>query len=352
MKKKRGGGPRRAALDALLLLLAAACVGLVLLGSQRMNVRRTEDYAKAARGEAQVRAARELGQTVYDDLRIKVRKTLPGIVCWGDGSLTAFDGRSLPETLAKSVPEHVYGALSDLFVEKAGLRFPMSGISPVFALDFPGEDLYALAARNGVGSIRIGESFSIPGSTDPVAVSLMDGEGHTLRFNTDHNLSLGRVRVAGVPGYFYPGSQASNPRGAALAFGRELAGDPVKAATGLPVVVENVARYQRCLPLIFVGEQADMPVEDQVSAIRVILAAHDTPGSWGLVICATAQDGPLDAALKAAFGERYIRYDAVAFPNVSSLADRVIAYLELQGAFNDAYGAAADAVIALEAGKP
>ena len=45
-----------------------------------------------------------------------------------------------------------------------------------------------------------------------------------------------------------------------------------------------------------------------------------------------------------------LEVDDVAFPNVNALADRVIAYLELQGAFNEAYGAAEEARSALEAG--
>ena len=325
--------------DVVIVALAAACLVLYLNASDKQASHQAQIMRQAYESEAQPKRDRQRGQAIFQDLLKSIREALPGIACWGDDAMAGTAQSNLPKSLLAAIQSDLYGDLSDTFTEAAGVRVAISGMIPVHDLSFAGEGLRELAARTGARELLVGEDFTIPASTDPVAISLTDGAGQALSFVGANNARMGRVSIDGINGYFYPAEQAANGRGAALAFGRELSGEARPVPAGTPVRIESISRFDACVPVLFFRERDDLWAAEVVDILEAMVEGKD----HYIVVCATDAGSLLDAALISAFGERYIRCDPSEAVDCDALADRVLTYLDMQGALDGAKSAVAEA---------
>ena len=359
MKKTKVWTFRAIATDVAIVILALVCAILVLNSNQRRASVRATELHEARESEEAVLQKRQIGGAIYQHLKANIHQALPGFACWGDQCMVGDDKYNLPSALEKAIQRHLCDGLAAEFTRYADLKVPLSHLIPVHNLGFPGEGLTEVAARSGATGLSIGESFAIRGDTQPVAVVLTDSDGRVLQLNGDNNARMGRVHISDISGYFYPGSKAVDRRNASLSFGRELGGEPRQIEAGTPVMMDAADRFTPCMPILFFRETAG--VEDATAAVRLmdaIVRRHDAAKGRCIVICSTSSESAIDRALKATFGEQYIRCDYtdeyMRDGACDALAERILAYLDMQGALEGArteIGIAREQLKALSEGR-
>lgn len=338
MRRRRRKKFRNTVLFVIIGVLAVTCLFLFVRVSDRKTARQAEMIKAAFQSEAVSRRNREQGEAIFRVMVDEIREALPGFACWGDDCMAGNKALSLPSAVEDALRRYFYDALQSDFTRFAGIKVALTGLIPANNLGFPGEGLTEVMARSGASAIVIHEDFSVPRTTDPVAVSLMDDVGHPLNFDGENHARLGRVAIAGIRGYFFPGSKAVNPRGAKLAFARELTGEPTAISAGTTVIPDAAERFTGCLPILFFREPDDLTAAQAAEGMAAIVSRHHPPSGQCMVLCATQADSDLDRALKATFGEYYMRIEgdpsALKASDYARLADTLVAYLDMQGALD------------------
>ena len=342
---------RETVLGIFLYAAIAAGALVCLFLYNRVSDMRTAEQAEMVRsaflGETVSRYNREQGEIIFRELVDEVRQAFPGFACWGDDCMVGKGSLNLPAALEDGLYRSLYAALSEDFTRCAGIKVALTGLIPAHNLGFPGEGLMEVMARSGASGIFVQETFSIPRSTDPVAISLVDGAGHALGFDGQNYARLGRVAIGGIRGYCYPGSKAVDSRGARLAFGRELGGEPANISAGTPVLLDSADRFTGCLPILFFREPADLTPSQVAGGMAAIVNRHHPLKGQCMVLCVTPRDSDMDRALKASFGEHYIRVEsdplAMQTSDYTRLADTLLIYLDMQGALDDVHVAVSKA---------
>ena len=355
-RKKRSSTFRGIVLYSLIAVLALTCLILFSRASDRRSVKQAEMVRNALKSEAIPKRNREQGEVIFRSMVNEVRQSLPGFACWGDDCMAGTNSRNLPSALEDALWRMFYEELSSDFTRFAGLTVALTGLIPAHNLGFPGEGLAEVTARSGASTIVIKEPFSIPRSTDPVAVTLADDLGRALNLDGQNHARLGRTEISGVKGYFYPGNEAVDLKGAGLAFGRELGGEPIHIGAGTPVSLDASERFTGCLPILFFREPVDMSAAQAAEDMAAIVDRHHSSNGQCVVLCMTALDSALDRVLKSTFGEYYIRVDgdpsAMQASDYARLADNVIVYLDMQGVLDGLRSAIASARESLYAMMP
>lgn len=359
MKKRRKSPGRRMdrRIPLFILIGALALISLFLYNraSDLRAAEQAEMLKNALQSEVVPRRHREQGEAIFYAMVKEVRQSLPGFACWGDDCMAGKNALNLPAALEDALWRTFYGELSGDFTRCAGLKVALTGLIPAHNLGFPGEGLTEVTARSGASAIIVQDDFTVPHSTDPVAVALADDRGLPLAFDGQNYARLGRVEIGGVNGYFFPGNQAVNPAGAKLAFGRELGGTPTDIRAGTPVNLDAADRFVNCIPILFFREPADMPADRVAGDMAAIVNRHRPSSGQCVVLCATQRDSALDRALKGTFGEYYIRVDGdpsqFQMSDYRRLADNVLLYLDMQGALDslrNAFAAARESLYSLQ----
>ncbi len=273
---------------------------------------------------------KKIVRDLYSACEQEIRDALPGLVCWGDkaavgskyGSLSASLYRLMNSALA-SDPECVPGMVLKIRVLNMGVEK---------------EGMREILARCGASRLLLAEDYTIPSYGYMSNVSLMDEEGNELRFAQQPYAKFDTVSIQDVNGYLYVGFGTYDSEHPHLAFSKGIMGRGVPVSAGTPVEVESAAAYRELLPILYFDSALGLNEDELIQSLSRIVAHQENPGGYYAVIVRAEERSPLDEALNAAFGERYIRAEKLAAEmreaDYSQLAERVYACLDQQGAFD------------------
>ena len=284
------------------------------------------------------------------------------IVCWGDNEMAGNDESSLPKTLREVANEKLFAGVTTDFTNFMDKEAEPALSVTVNNLGVRNEGMREILVRAGVNELQLAQWTAIPSDTDPHNVELKDDVSWTtLRFAEQGNVQFGDVDIDGVYGSLTVGDGEYDEDHPRFAFARDEEGDSASFGAGTRIEIASATDYIGDIPVFFFEDDSAESVSGFVGDLERLVERYteydaDEDGTEGatdteaaqeepsatrayVVICTAEEDSDLDAALKEAFGDKYIRNDTYAYEmsedNYRTLAEKVFEILDSQGCFDD-----------------
>ena len=337
---KNGDIVRNVLIDLLIVGLIAALVFFYMTNIRSETDRLAYDRDKAQEADEIAKLKREQGSDILNELLSALEVTTEGIVFWGDDSLTAGRGSSLPEQLSRQIDDAVFSSIASDFSTIARVRDVSRLTIPVYNMGVSDEGMGEIMVRCGAWGLQLAESFDLPAEVIAHDVELQDTFGRPLRFARQKSVKFGRTTIQGVSGDLYTGSEAYDSQHIRLAFARSEAGEARTFPAGTALQTEAAEQYRSCAMVLFFHEPEDMDDGTFVECLKQMLDRQTGDAQRYAVVCTTEAGTALDLALKQAFGDHYVRNEKAAddmrITDNIQLARLVYAVLDQYGLFDDA----------------
>ena len=345
----------------LLCVVMAAILVVLFFMNHTRKTERANDLKKQieelARQEAQ---KKEDAADLYYEFVTGL--TVRDIVCWGDNEMAGNDESSLPKTLREVANEKLFAGVTTDFTNFMDKEAEPALSVTVNNLGVRNEGMREILVRAGVNELQLAQWTAIPSDTDPHNVELKDDiSWTTLRFAEQGNVQFGDVDIDGVFGSLTVGDGEYDEDHPRFAFARDEEGDSASFGAGTRIEIASATDYIGDIPVFFFEDDSAESVSGFVGDLERLVERYteydaDEDGTEGatdteaaqeepsatrayVVICTAEEDSDLDAALKEAFGDQYIRNDTYAYEmsedNYRTLAEKVFEILDSQGCFDD-----------------
>ena len=344
----------------LCVVMAAILVALFFMNHTRKTERANDlkkQIEELARQEAQ---KKEDAADLYYEFVTGL--TVRDIVCWGDNEMAGNDESSLPKTLREVANEKLFAGVTTDFTNFMDKEAEPALSVTVNNLGVRNEGMREILVRAGVNELQLAQWTAIPSDTDPHNVELKDDiSWTTLRFAEQGNVQFGDVDIDGVFGSLTVGDGEYDEDHPRFAFARDEEGDSASFGAGTRIEIASATDYIGDIPVFFFEDDSAESVSGFVGDLERLVERYteydaDEDGTEGatdteaaqeepsatrayVVICTAEEDSDLDAALKEAFGDQYIRNDTYAYEmsedNYRTLAEKVFEILDSQGCFDD-----------------
>lgn len=220
---------------------------------------------------------------------------IPGIVCIGDSLThgTGGEGISYPDYLGQMMELDGY-------------------VIPVYNLGVGGENSITITERMGGMPFRV-DGFTIPGSTDSVAISFQpygDFNIVPLRQGSPNNSGINPCTIAGVEGEISIIQEDYTSEEYSYEFVRSTPGDEVEVLGGEAIETYASSAYRGCIQIIFMGSNGGYTSSaDLIAQYDSIIHNGESDGCFiiiGMTLGSRAEYEAIDKAMLEAYGDRYI----------------------------------------------
>lgn len=308
------------------------------------------DTDNASDGNTKGTDTSKKASSTYADLVSRLQ--LNSFVFWGDNEMAGNEEGSLPQTFDKVANGELLALISEPFgevIEQENRAIPSM---PVSNMGVTNEGMSEILTRAGADELEVGEWALISEEKKPVNIVLRNGSsGSTLHFAQQKVTEFGNVEISGVKGFLTKGEGAYDEDHPKFAFIRDQAGDSFQVGLGTAIEIESATKYIGNIPIFFFEDDTVDTVDsgdEFVSDLERLVQRYTEIEEEGsdsseelpyVVICTVDEESELDASLKEAFGDHYIRHgiyaDEMTEDDYKELAQKVYANLDGQGCFDE-----------------
>lgn len=319
--------------------LILVAILLVVFGVSVFNVMRIESARRAELSQiAEANADesfknKERGRQLHENIAQTIENDIGSVICLGD----SFMGKVFPVSLNEVIQGEVIGNVNEDILSKANVYGIGRLQIPMFDESTKNETLNSILARNSLLPIRLAEDMVIPSGIEDIGISLVDNNGHELRFNTDIHLTLN-----GIEG------TVSNVSGEGMVFARSAAGDAASLDAGTEVYADSIESFEGAVMVLMFGESYAEGADELVAANKSLIEGYHSDRY--IVVGITQEGSELDQKMTSAFGDSYLRIDKSAYV-AEEAAKQVFSVFSDRGYFASAKKAVEDAQVELSAMK-